>query len=121
MSSGPHCDHGSWVTAGLNHSLTVARPPLGLLLLGAFGFNAISSDMALRSENVLVTFIRGPGTYQKAYRLLALLPGSEACCFRSLGLSFLDGSNSTRFLALWRTWIGQRLVRQSRPPLLGDS
>lgn len=92
------------MTTGL--SLTGVRPPLVLLLLGAFGFNAVCSDMALRSENVLVPVVshfRDPKTYWKAYRPPALLPGAigfEASCFRSLGLSFLEGSDSTYPLAL---------------------
>ena len=81
----------------------MARLPLGLLLLGAFGFGVISSDVALRSENVLVAFIRGPGLIRKPIdrRLCCLgVIGSEACCFGSLGLSFPEVSDSMRLLAL---------------------
>lgn len=48
--------------------------------LGAFGFNAISTDAALRSENVLITVVshgRDPRTYRKTYRPPAWLPGSN--------------------------------------------
>lgn len=45
---------------------TVAGPPLALLLLGADDFNAISNGVLLRSENILVTFIRGPRTHREA-------------------------------------------------------
>lgn len=76
----------------------MARLSLALLLLGAFGFSAISSDVALRSETVLVTAIScfgGPGTYRKGHELCCpRAMGFEACCFRSLGLSFLEDNDS---------------------------